>query len=135
MKLETQGISSNIDYVAPDGSEIRLLPNVRGGGLCHCTLPSGGVSSAVTHATVDEIWYFLEGEGEVWRKLGEEEAIVEVSPGFCVTLPVGTHFQFRNTGAKPLCFIIATMPKWPGPQEAVRVSDYWPTQALEKANK
>jgi mannose-6-phosphate isomerase-like protein (cupin superfamily) len=48
-----------------------------------------------------------------------------VEPGTCLTIPVGTHFQFRNPGREPLCFLIVTTPPWPGAQEAVRVQDYW----------
>jgi mannose-6-phosphate isomerase-like protein (cupin superfamily) len=48
-----------------------------------------------------------------------------VHPGICVTIPLHTHFQFRNTGTEPLCFIIATMPTWPGPQEATNVPNHW----------
>lgn len=79
----------------------------------------------MTHKTVDEIWYFINGQGEVWRRLGKEEKVVSVYHGICLTIPVGTHFQFRNVGTRPLEIIIATMPPWPGPQEAVRVPDYW----------
>lgn len=124
--LLTQNLSENYDYLAPDQSEIRLLPDVNGGGLAHCTLPAGGVSLAVVHKTVEEIWYFLSGQGQVWRKQDTQEEVVDVSTGVCLTIPVGTRFQFRNTGSEPLCFLIATMPPWPGPDEATRVQDYWP---------
>jgi mannose-6-phosphate isomerase-like protein (cupin superfamily) len=50
---------------------------------------------------------------------------VKVNAGVSLTIPVGTHFQFRNTGAVPLRFVIATMPQWPGSDEAVRVEDHW----------
>ena len=53
------------DVLAPDGSEIRLLPQTTGGSMVHCTLPPGAVSLAVTHRTVDELWYVLSGEGEL----------------------------------------------------------------------
>ena len=111
---------------APDGSEIRLLHELRGGGLAECTLPVGGVSAAVTHRTVEEIWLFTEGEGQVWRRQGERECVVDVSPGVSLTIPLGTQFQFRNTGERPLKFVISTMPPWPGEDEAPRVPDYWP---------
>jgi len=115
------------DYneLAPDGSEIRLLLGLKGGGLCHCTLPPGKTSKAVKHRTVEEIWYFLSGKGEVWRKDNEKEEVVEVIPGTCIDIPLGTHFQFRNTGDKPLCFIISTMPPWPGNDEAIKVKGKW----------
>jgi len=125
-RFETKPLSEQYDYPAPDGSEIRLLPTIKNrGGLAHCTLPPGGVSSALTHRTVEEIWYFLSGQGEVWRKQGDREECVDVAARVSLTIPLGTHFQFRNTGDEPLCFLIATMPPWPGEQEAVRVPDRW----------
>ncbi|MFQ5775744.1 MAG: cupin domain-containing protein [Kiloniellaceae bacterium] len=115
------------DFVlAPDRSEIRPLLEVARGGMAHCTLPPGGVSLAVRHKTIEEIWYFLGGRGQVWRRLGEVEEVVDVAPGACLCIPTGAHFQFRNTGAEPLVFVIATMPPWPGMDEAVRVEDHWP---------
>jgi mannose-6-phosphate isomerase-like protein (cupin superfamily) len=112
--FDTTKLSIEPSYLAPDGSEIRLLPNVRGGGLSHCTLPAGAISQAVKHKTVDEIWYCLEGEGQVWRKLGEDDRTVEVHSGIALTIPVGTHFQFQANGSHSLRFLIATIPIWPG---------------------
>ena len=43
-----------------------------------------------------------------------------------MSIPTGAAFQFRNTGEAPLIFVIATMPPWPGMDEAVRVKDFWP---------
>ena len=115
------------DFVtAPDGSEIRLLLETVRGGLSHCTLPPGKVSLAVRHQTIEEIWYFLGGAGELWRKLDDREEVVPVAPGVSISLPTGVHFQFRNTGRDPLIFAIATMPPWPGMDEAVRVAGHWP---------
>ena len=98
---------------------------MKGGGLAHCTLPPHGISLAVKHKTIGEIWYFIKGRGQVWRKQGDREEVVDVGPGTYLTIPTGTHFQFRNTGKDPLCFIIATMPPWPGEHEAVRIQDHW----------
>jgi mannose-6-phosphate isomerase-like protein (cupin superfamily) len=121
----TAQLPKECDYPAPDGTEIRLLPEVGGGGMCHCTLPANKVSGAVHHRTVDEIWYFVSGRGEVWRKRGAQEAVDIVEAGTCLTIPCGTNFQFRNTGNDPLCFVIATIPRWPGPQEAVATQGRW----------
>ena len=125
MKIQTKSLSSKYDCLAPDGSEIRLLLSLKGGGLCHCTLIPGKTSVAVRHKTVEEMWYFLEGRGEVWRKQGKVEKVTRVKPGLCLTIPTGTHFQFRNTGNVPLRFVIVTMPPWPGAQEAVPVEGKW----------
>lgn len=127
-RFETIQLKSKYDYLAPDLSEIRLLPSMKGGGLAHCTLPPQGVSLAVQHKTVEEIWYFLEGEGEAWRKKDEQEKTVKVFPGVALTIPLGTKFQFRNTGDCPLKFTISTMPPWPGADEAVRVKCHWEIQ-------
>ena len=53
-------------YLAPDNSEIRLLPTFNSGGLCHCTLPANSISNPVKHKTVDEIWYCISGQGIIW---------------------------------------------------------------------
>lgn len=114
------------DTLAPDLSEIRLLPAMSRGGMVHCVLNTGGVSLAVAHKTIEEIWFCLSGEGEVWRKLGDEERCDPIRAGVSLTIPTGAHFQFRNTGGERLCLIIVTMPPWPGAEEAYRVSDHWP---------
>ena len=125
-EFETGTLAGDPDTMAPDGSEIRLLPVLSGGSMVHCTLPAGGVSKAVAHRSVQEIWYFLAGSGEVWRKRGNREEMVTVEPESTLTIPLGTHFQFRNLGRVPLAFVIATMPPWPGDDEAYRVPDFWP---------
>ena len=112
------------DVIAPDGSEVRLLAALKGGSFAHFTLPSGNVSLAVTHRTVEEIWYFTSGAGEVWRKLGEEESVTPVAPGVALTIKLGTHFQFR-AGPEPLQFVAVTMPPWPGEGEAYPVPGPW----------
>lgn len=115
------------DVLAPDGSEIRFLPQLAGGSMVHCTLPPGAVSLAVTHRTVEELWYVLAGAGELWRAQDGREQVVPLLPGTAHTIPLGAHFQFRNPGAEPLAFVIVTMPPWPGMDEAVRVTDHWAT--------
>lgn len=114
------------DVIAPDGSEIRFLPQVKGGSMVHCTLPPGAVSLAVSHKTVDELWYVLAGAGELWRRQDGREEVVPLLPGTAHSIPLSTQFQFRNPGAMPLTFVIVTMPPWPGMDEAMRVADHWP---------
>ena len=93
--------------------------------MAHFKLAAGRVSLAVAHTTVEEIWYFLEGEGEMWRKLDEQQEIIQVHKDVCITIPVHTHFQFRATGNSPLSAVAITMPPWPGEGEAVLVEGEW----------
>ena len=123
---ETRSVPERLDVLAPDGSEIRALLRVGGGSMVHCTLPPGRVTQAVRHRTVEEVWFFLGGHGQVWRKQGEREEIVDVGPGLALSIPLGTHFQFRTLGDEPLTFVITTMPPWPGADEAVGVPGVWP---------
>jgi mannose-6-phosphate isomerase-like protein (cupin superfamily) len=111
--------------VAPDGSEVRVLLILAGGGLAHFQLAAGETSIATMHRTVEEIWYFLTGRGEMWREQEGRTEIVEVSPGICLTIPLGTRFQFRSFGDEALAAIGATMPPWPGGGEAIEVQGPW----------
>ena len=114
------------DLVATDGSDVRILQTLSGGAMAHFTLAPGQTSTAVVHRTVEEIWYFLSGRGEMWRKQEAREEVVPVETGVCVTIPLGTHFQFRALGDEPLAVLAATMPPWPGDGEAVTVPGRWP---------
>src|SRR4051794_7045927 len=125
MPWETKRLPARPDVVAPDGSDVRILLGLAGGGMAHFELSAGGTSVAVVHHTVEEIWFFIGGRGEMWRADGEREEIVEVGPGVSLTIPVGTRFQFRALGSEPLAAIAVTMPPWPGPDEAVSVGGRW----------
>jgi mannose-6-phosphate isomerase-like protein (cupin superfamily) len=115
-----------VDAIAPDGSEVRILAAATRGGLAHFTLAGGATSIAIRHRTVEELWFFLSGRGRMWRRDDAgAESIVEVTRGDCVSIPCGTHFQFRATGDDPLVALGCTMPTWPGDGEAI-ASPYGP---------
>ena len=124
--FDSKRLPAEPDAVAPDGSAVRVLLGLDRGGLAHFQLAPGQTSRAVAHRTVEEIWFFLEGRGEMWLKSGEREEIVRVDPGLCVAIPVGTHFQFRALGLDPLSAVGVTMPPWPGASEAYHVEGPWP---------
>ena len=113
------------DVTAPDGSDVRILLALAGGGTAHFELPPGQTTLAVTHRTVEEIWYILGGRGEMWRRQGGREEIVALEPGLSLTIPLGTDFQFRSMGDEPLRAVAITMPPWPGEDEAVPVDGPW----------
>lgn len=124
--FDTKRLPDERDAVAPDGSDVRVLLELRGGSMAHFELPPGQTSKAVTHRTVEEIWFFLSGRGEMWRtQKGQPEMIVQVESGMCLTIPLGTQFQFRSFGAEPLSALGVTMPPWPGDGEATMVQGKW----------
>ena len=108
--------------VAPDGSDVRVLLGLSPGGMAHFELAAGQVSVAVTHRTVEEIWYVVAGRGEMWRRQGDHEETVPLEPGVCLTIPLGTHFQFRASATEAVAAVAITMPPWPGDEEAILVA-------------
>jgi mannose-6-phosphate isomerase-like protein (cupin superfamily) len=111
---------------APDGSIIRELVATARGSIVHCTLPPGATSLAVAHRTVEELWHVISGRGQVWRQSEDDDDVVEAGAGVSLSIETGVRFQFRNIGNEDLCFVITTMPPWPGADEAYRVEDHWP---------
>lgn len=124
-RFETRWLPAERDAAAPDGSDVRVLLGLQGGGMAHFELAAGQVSTAVRHQTVEEIWLFIGGQGEMWRRLGDQEEVTAVAAGACISLPLGTHFQFRALGEAPLQAVAVTLPPWPGEGEAVRVAGKW----------
>jgi mannose-6-phosphate isomerase-like protein (cupin superfamily) len=118
-------LPSEPTVVAPDGSDVRVLLSLAAGGMAHFELKAGATSLAVTHRTVEEIWFVVSGRGEMWRKQGQREEVVALEPGVCLTIPVGTHFQFRATSSESVAAVGVTMPPWPGEEEAVPVPGLW----------
>jgi len=116
--------------IAPDGSDVRVLLGLPGGSMAEFELAAGRVSAAVTHRTVEEIWYVQSGLGEMWRRQGAREEIVALEPGVCLTIPQGTHFQFRVLDGGTLRVLGITMPPWPGADEAIVVAGPWPPTAI-----
>jgi mannose-6-phosphate isomerase-like protein (cupin superfamily) len=115
----------DVDVLAPDGSEVRVLLSLSRGSMAHFLLPSGQVSRAVRHRTVEEIWYILSGHGEMWRAAGDQQEIITLAPGLCLTIPAGVGFQFRSHGNEPLAAVAITMPPWPGDGEAEFTEGRW----------
>lgn len=123
--FDTKALPADFQSLAPDGSEVRILLGLSRGQMAHFQLRGGQTSSAVVHRTVEEIWYFLGGEGEMWRAQDGRESIVDVAPGICLSIPLGTRFQFRASGSEPLQAVAVTMPPWPGNDEAMVVDGPW----------
>ena len=119
--------SSDPDVIAPDGSEIRLLLDGRhhatSASMVEVTLPAGQVSRPIYHRTVEEVWYILEGAGQVWRcPPGVVDPLhcppLPIEPGDALAIPTGWMFQFCSGESGPLRFLCVTVPPWPGDGEA-----------------
>jgi mannose-6-phosphate isomerase-like protein (cupin superfamily) len=125
-RFAEQRLPERPDAIAPDGSEVRVLLALAGGSMAHFALPPGAVSRAVVHRTVEEIWLVLSGKGDMWRRNEQRESVVALEPGLCLTIPLGTAFQFRAAPGERLAILGVTMPPWPGEDEAELVDGRWP---------
>ncbi|MFD7904814.1 cupin domain-containing protein [Kitasatospora sp. NPDC059722] len=109
--------------VAPDGAAVFPLLDLAGqGSLAVFELAPGDVTRAVSHATVQELWFVTEGRGRLWRRQGDREETVPLAPGTAASIPLGTAFQFRadDDAEGPLRIAAVTMPPWPGTDSEAR---------------
>lgn len=129
--FESGFLPSEPNVVAPDGMSVRILLQTERGSMAHFQLNPQEVTTAIAHRTVEEIWYFTSGHGELWRALRGNAHVEPVEPGVCITLPAGTWFQLRSIGHELLTVLSITMPPWPGENEAYLVEGAWvPTIGL-----
>lgn len=133
MLCDTRLLPDAYDVLAPDGSEVRMLLTLAGGSMAHFRLPPGQVSQAVRHRTVEEIWYVVSGEGQMWQSDGIGSEVIALRAGLCLTIRAGIAFQFRAIGKQALCAVAVTMPPWPGEAEAELVAGAWPPCGLPDA--
>ena len=123
-------MAGETNEIAPDGSEVQRLGRVDAGSMAQFTFAPGSVSRAVRHRQVEELWYVLSGQGEIWRSPESGAAAVsELDPGVSVAIPAGCAFQVRVPAGRPLIVIAVTMPPWPGDGEAVFVAGCWDSEA------
>jgi mannose-6-phosphate isomerase-like protein (cupin superfamily) len=110
---------------APDGSRIYPLVRTEQASVGIIELRPDQITAPVYHLTIEEVWYVLEGKGQLWRRSGDTEETVALTTGTCVTIPTGAAFQFRSDGEKPLRMLMLTIPPWPGAEEAVAAEGAW----------
>jgi len=130
-QYETACIAQADEEHAPDGSRVRPLLALKAGAMAQFQLDPGRVSRAVRHRSVEEIWLVLAGQGLMWRRQNEQESVVCLERGVCVSIPAGTAFQFRCTGSEPMSIAAVTMPPWPGDEEAVFVAGQWGSEEAD----
>ena len=111
--FDTVRLADAAVVTAPDGSAVKPLCSLPGvASFAHFELAAEQVSQAVSHVTVQEIWYVVASGGRMWRGDGTGQAVTELVPGVCLTIPLGTAFQFR-AGRAGLRVVAVTVPPWP----------------------
>ena len=124
--MRTTTVGSAARGRSPLGAHIRYLLDGPHGNMIHSTVPPGMVGRAARFRTIDEYWFVLSGEGEIWRRAADgTERVTRLIHGVSVDIPLGTAFQYRCTGPEPLVFTCTAMPPWPGDDEAVLVDGPW----------
>lgn len=123
---ETASLATAHTFVSDDGSEIRVMPGINGVESVHCRLLKHQVIKASRHKTVSQIWYVLDGTGDIWLKdTSGKESITPLKKGVAITVPLGFAFQFRNTGTSNLDIFIVNTTQWSGAGELIPVANHW----------
>jgi mannose-6-phosphate isomerase-like protein (cupin superfamily) len=106
-------LSTEPNAESPDGSaEIRHILTSPAGDLTHAVCRAG-YTAAVHHLPeLDEAYYVLAGEGEIWRATDDTEFVTALRPGRWVGMPAGTRFQYRADRGTTLVFLVMVLPSW-----------------------
>ncbi|MCK0103331.1 cupin domain-containing protein [Pseudohalocynthiibacter aestuariivivens] len=89
------------DAKSPAGADIRFIMDGPTGNMIHSTVSAGQTNRATVHATVSEFWHILDGQGEIWRRSGDEEYITSLTKGVSIDIPVDTAFSIGMLGTNP----------------------------------
>ncbi len=100
-------------FTTKDGSEIRELLAHRNSciekqSLAEARLPAGRTTTPHYHPKTEEIYYILEGTGEM--RLGDERRTV--GPGDAIAIPPGIEHQITNSGTEVLKFLCCCAPAY-----------------------
>jgi mannose-6-phosphate isomerase-like protein (cupin superfamily) len=109
--MDIQNLDRVLAFTTKDGSEIReLLAHrnscIRNQTLAEARLPADGSTTPHYHGETEEIYFILEGEGEM--RVGEDKAIVKA--GDAIAIPPGAPHQIRNVGRTTLRFLCSCAP-------------------------
>jgi mannose-6-phosphate isomerase-like protein (cupin superfamily) len=109
--MDVRNINEVPAFTTKDGSEIReLLAHrnscIRLQSLAVARLPAGASTTPHHHPLTEEIYYILEGEGQM--TLGSEQR--RVAPGDAIAIPPGQIHQIINIGGSVLRFLCCCAP-------------------------
>ena len=111
--MEIRSLSQAEPFTTKDGSTIRELLGlptaaVRNQSLAEATLPPGGATQRHHHRETEEIYYIVEGSGEM--EIDGERA--HVTPGDAILIPPGAWHEIRADGAGELRFLCCCAPAY-----------------------
>jgi mannose-6-phosphate isomerase-like protein (cupin superfamily) len=106
--MEIQARGRVEPFTTKDGSTIRELMHAANQSLAEATLAPGQQTERHYHAASEELYYLLEGEGQM-EVDGERSAVV---PGDAILIPPGAWHQITATGASDLRFLCCCAPAY-----------------------
>ncbi len=111
--MDVRNINEVEAFQTKDGSEIRELlayrnSSVRLQSLAEARLAPGVSTIAHSHQRTEEIYYILEGEGQM--QVAEEQRLV--GPGDAIAILPGQLHQITNTGNRLLKFLCCCAPPY-----------------------
>lgn len=97
----------------PHGSEIRPLMDRTTSDVARCSLaeellPPGAAVGRHYHTETEELYYILDGAGEMTI----DDETCEVSAGDCVLIPRGAVHTLRNTGGAAMRLLLVCGPAY-----------------------
>jgi mannose-6-phosphate isomerase-like protein (cupin superfamily) len=109
--MDIQNIDHVPAFITKDGSEIReLLAHrnscIRNQTLAEARLPAGGSTTPHRHWKTEEIYYILEGQGQM--TIAGESRLVGM--GDAIAIPPGAMHQITNCGPQTLKFLCCCAP-------------------------
>jgi mannose-6-phosphate isomerase-like protein (cupin superfamily) len=104
--MQVESLAAADPFTTKDGSTIRELHHTAEQSLAEATLEPGQATDRHYHARSEEIYFLLEGEGEM-EVDGERR---HVGPGDAVLIPAGARHQIR--AETPLRFLCCCAPSY-----------------------
>lgn len=109
--MDVVNIAEVEPFTTKDGSEIRELlahrnSQIRNQSLAEARLPVGARTMRHRHPQTEEIYYILEGRGEM--ELDGQRRLVQ--PGDAIAIPPGVPHQISNAGEITLKFLCCCAP-------------------------
>jgi mannose-6-phosphate isomerase-like protein (cupin superfamily) len=104
--VKIESLETSQPFTTKDGSTIRELHHTEAQSLAEASLPAGGATQRHYHGASEEIYFVLEGEGELEID-GERR---HVGPGDAVLIPAGAWHEIVATS--PLRFLCCCAPPY-----------------------